>query len=529
MLAVVIIDEDPGKILIKKTTTNEVTIQSTKNPAKFSLYSDSACKNLIVSNLSTSSGILEYKSDKIIKDTTYYLKETSAPSGYHVPKNNCIAVKAVSLSTPKANAKAVPNPSECEYNFDELTDKSMAGRIKFYLSSDKYKNYKNILNLSKTTGKDACTPITTKTNYESGCLGIKTNYDTSFKETNLSSYDSIQTYENNTYSFCKTIFSFNSNVGENGSIKNSYSYNSGKIDFGMFKSGKMVLSRNAENKKIAEGVLNIICYVYGPKSAQYVNGKSYEESDYNSKVKSVMLYKDSDKTKMNYLTSENFKTVFTNTNITSPQCIKHNVTLTYDYSLSPIYARYGSGEVVSKTSSLKKREIGNGIISSFKEIGKIKLKFDAKIGDETISNDYCTYSVKQELVKCIDGTCDDPDDPWGLNLQFRQISKSNPFPGKSGNGRKVGSNWCDGTNCEVKDNNIVKETITDKNDSYNSTGVGPKYIINLNSKNIKEIKEKYKGQAYDDFGKNCDKSSGTCANNFIDWMNNKGYLIKKDI
>ena len=518
---------EPGKILIKKTTTNGITIRSS---AKFSLYSDSACTTLIASNLSTSSGILEYKSDKIIKDTNYYLKETSAPSGYHTPKNNCIAVKAVSLNTVKSNAKEIQNPSECEYDFDELADKSMTGRIQFYLSHGKYKNYKNILNLNKTTGKDACTPIETKTNYESGCLGIKTNYDTSFKETNLSSYDSIQTYENNTYSFCKTIFSFNSNVGENGSIKNSYSYNNGKIDFGLFKSGKMVLSRNVENKKIAEGILNIVCYVYGPKSTQYVNDKSYKETDYNSKVKSVMLYKNSDKTKVNYLTNENFKSFVTNTNIASPQCIKHNVTLTYDYSLSPIYARYGLGEVVSKTSSLKKREIGYGIISSFKEIGKVKLKFDAKIGDETISNDYCTYSVKQELVKCIDGTCDDSDDSWELNLAFRQISKSNPFPGKDGTGRKTGSNWCDGSNCNVENNNIIKETITDKNDSYNSTGTGPKYIINLNSKTIEQIKDKYKDQAYDDFGENCDdRQKGTCANNFIDWMNDQGYLIKKAI
>ena len=136
--------------------------------------------------------------------------------------------------------------------------------------------------------------------------------------------------------------------------------------------------------------------------------------------------------------------------------------------------------------------------------------------------------MKKELVKCVDETCDVHDNPWELNLSFRQISKSNPFPGKSGSGRKVGANWCDGDNCN-NDNKTVKETITDKNDSYNSTGDGPKYIINLNSKTIQEIKEKYKGQAYDDFGENCDTPDGTCASDFIKWMSDEGMFQEKII
>ena len=88
---------------------------------------------------------------------------------------------------------------------------------------------------------------------------------------------------------------------------------------------------------------------------------------------------------MNYLTNENFKPIVKNTNISSPQCIKHDVTLTYDYSLIPIYARYGSGEVLSQTSNLMKRKIGYGIISTFKEMDQVRLNFDVKIDEERIS------------------------------------------------------------------------------------------------------------------------------------------------
>ena len=81
-------------------------------------------------------------------------------------------------------------------------------------------------------------------------------------------------------------------------------------------------------------------------------------------------------------------------------------------------------------------------------------------------------------------------------MEFRSISKSNPFVGKNGNGRKTGSNWCSGTDGS-SNNSVVKDIILNRNDSYNSTKEGPIYIIELNASDIKKIRQYNK--PYDQF------------------------------
>ena len=89
---------------------------------------------------------------------------------------------------------------------------------------------------------------------------------------------------------------------------------------------------------------------------------------------------------------------------------------------------------------------GSGIPISVKEKNSTNNKADIIIstfdGNESFS---CPYSVKNDILKCPSGECDDGDDDQlsnEFNFDFRIIDTSNPFPGIDGNGRYVGDNWC---------------------------------------------------------------------------------------
>lgn len=58
---------------------------------------------------------------------------------------------------------------------------------------------------------------------------------------------------------------------------------------------------------------------------------------------------------------------------------------------------------------------------------------------------YCPYTIKNQILKCKNGTCDDPStNPLSkeYNFEFRIIDTDNPFPGIDGSSRKTGDNWC---------------------------------------------------------------------------------------
>ncbi len=468
---------------------------------------------------------------------TYYIYETKAPTGYYIPDNpyyvGSVEVKPSTSNNP--TTYTITNKNECEYEFDKLTStekNSMTKRIELYknfLNKTPSKNYQNLLNLNKVSGKDACTSVTRSDNYKGGCLVTTKSVSSSISASNLSYYENMISSTNAT-AFCSSNYTFYSKVKNNGKISSNIvnDFYGNSINFGSFKSGRMVLKLDIANRKIAEGTLTITCYVAGTDKDNYAKNLSF---DYRKYVDKVCLTDDgsSCNTKTNYLVEDSLTSSVSNVK-DGTELIKHTTTLKYDYLLRPIYGKYGSGEIVQNSSN--SRLLGYGIISKFGDYGEKKLKFE--IPSLGISNKLCKYDVEPEIVECIGETCNsgntgnpgnpiNPGTPWELNLAFRQISKSNPFPGKSGNGRKVNSNWCDGNNCN-NNNKTVEETITNKNDSYNSTGDGPIYTINLNTKTIEQIKNKNKGQAYDDFGENCNTSSGTCAIDFINWMKSQGIL-----
>ena len=99
----------------------------------------------------------------------------------------------------------------------------------------------------------------------------------------------------------------------------------------------------------------------------------------------------------------------------------------------------------------------------------------------------------------------------GLNVMFRQISLNNPFPGKDGNGRETGLNWCYGELCG-NDNDVVKKVIinnrgVESDEVYKE--LDPLYKITLTPALIKKIREYNDKNAYDDFNLTCsDEDAG---------------------
>ena len=74
----------PGRFNIEITKINEDKLKLMD--AEFSIYNDVTCKNKIASGMSDKNGVIKFDDLKI--NTTYYIKETKAPKGYKIPRDN---------------------------------------------------------------------------------------------------------------------------------------------------------------------------------------------------------------------------------------------------------------------------------------------------------------------------------------------------------------------------------------------------------------------------------------------------------
>lgn len=108
----------------------------------------------------------------------------------------------------------------------------------------------------------------------------------------------------------------------------------------------------------------------------------------------------------------------------------------------------------------------------------------------------------------------------GLNVLFRPISLSNPFPGVDGTGRVSGTNWF-GSTTKISNNRGVKaEEIYSKRE--------PMYQITLDSKTIRAIRDDNQRNSYTDFKLTCKAGTGKeCVSDFITTLR-KTYGMKID-
>jgi len=117
-------------------------------------------------------------------------------------------------------------------------------------------------------------------------------------------------------------------------------------------------------------------------------------------------------------------------------------------------------------------------------------KFESKF--KSCDEYKCKFIINQDIIG-------EPD--LGLNVVYRPISLSNPFPDESGRGRQTGKNWCAEDDCSYN-NSVVQSVI------LNNRGVSgeriyfdldPLYTVTLTPADIKSIREYNKGRDYTDF------------------------------
>lgn len=134
----------------------------------------------------------------------------------------------------------------------------------------------------------------------------------------------------------------------------------------------------------------------------------------------------------------------------------------------------------------------------------------------------CSYNVINELF----GRENDPNDPktyknkaHGLDVIYRPISLSNPFPGLNDDGKKRGSNW---TDSDVADF-ITSNRGESSNEIY--TKKSPLYRIELNASKILKIREYNKKNKYGDFNYGCDENGLKCIATNKNILRNSDYEL----
>lgn len=141
----------------------------------------------------------------------------------------------------------------------------------------------------------------------------------------------------------------------------------------------------------------------------------------------------------------------------------------------------------------------------------------------------CTYTVENDIIPPDDtnttnGGNDDGTPLKDINVVYRPISLTNPFPSITGDGRAAGSNW-QGTTSSGKsfiDTYITNNRGVSGEDVYEET---PMYQFVLTPNNMRAIR-KYNnstGNDYNDYTLDCDDGS-YCRSTFLDSGVGKGYF-----
>lgn len=249
------------------------------------------------------------------------------------------------------------------------------------------------------------------------------------------------------------------------------------------------------------------------------------------------------------------------------------------FSFPKIYSHNGDGKL-SENFCSDCKFLGYGLISklnSNKQNGKISftysMAYNALKSENITKEGTCKYTTYPEIITKKEKENEE------LNLEFRIIDISNPFPGKNGTGRKVGNNWCnleadipeipdinndgkknstdlvilnrfihkypgkydasldinrDGiVNYQDSDlysiylakhtshddcannNEVVELIIKNANNSYNKNKKEPIYKIELDSSKIREIRKYNKNKKYDDYTLKCDDGEN-CKSTFLE-------------
>ncbi len=159
----------------------------------------------------------------------------------------------------------------------------------------------------------------------------------------------------------------------------------------------------------------------------------------------------------------------------------------------------------------------NIFTSEFKNI--IRMYSDNKYNiDRDLNIISCPYKIVERNIKnhckptASNNYCGDPDNSFPMpkiKMVYRPINLNYPFPGQDGKGRTPGLNW----NIEAINQYITNNRGVTTEEVYKKE---PLYVIKLDAKKIREIREYNKENKYDDFTLSCTLGKGTeCISEFL--------------
>jgi hypothetical protein len=428
-----------------------------------------------------------------LEEGTYTLTESFASTGTYTLKScsgctvNSNGTMSVSISGNKSIT--VVNERGCGQRLSELT---LNGRVPtktelvslYTAELSKGNNYTNLLNFSSPS----CSVANCSYNALSSCLNAS-YIDNTFNENNWSCYNKKVEVDTNT-GFCQTSFN----------LFPSTSYKANNI-----KSGQMYFK--VTDGVVAEGTLNQTCFFAQTPSISSI--KTGYIGDYlkNVSLGENLTLKENKELELNKSGSSFTGTV--NFSYLFPEICVNNIT-----------GRPVTCGVNGSTS------LGYGLLSKFTDNDVKKLNFNMKFDvdnntlfknnnpvNEITYNSVCSYTSTEEIVK-----------NNKLQLEFRIIDTDNPFPGKTGTSRKVGSNWNGNETENSKTCTYTDYYIKNEQNSYgviSSTKTAldkPKYKIVLTSSDMSEIRKYNDTTTYDDYNFTC--NDDTCTSNFLNGLKN---------
>ena len=208
------------------------------------------------------------------------------------------------------------------------------------------------------------------------------------------------------------------------------------------------------------------------------------------------------------------------------------------YSLGNSYLRLGSGsneykqiintiKGIAKNSGqlLTQNELNNFKFPYFPNTDNFVIPIATKNGTQgavaAVQGGYVLYECPVNVTNLYIGkctsNCNGNDSNGSLNVIYRPISLTNPFPNTISNGkyRAMGANWNETYTEEVIKNN---RGVSD----YEVYGLIPIYTIELTPAKIKEIREYNKTVSYNNFDMKC-TDGYLCVSNFLWGTTANGY------
>lgn len=442
----------------------------------------------------------KYKvNDSIIEYSDYYGQGSGGPN-----ETTATTASFRIHGLPFDRILTVINGVSCQSEFAALSNKSdPIERIRLY------KKYLRLGLLDFENTKNPCIASVDDSQLDISCLSAELN--NSFNENNLSTFQETRDIAGNTV-FCSTTFSFSNNIGLGNT---SYDLSRGVIN----KSGQIIVLDGI----LPQATLEKKCY-----STAYFSSSHLDDFDYSDYVGDVK-FNNRILNITNISEDTGWKAISTSNGLTGYKS-KYDV----EYSFSPIYSYKGTGEIKDKDgnyydeSCKNCRFLGYGIVSKLynETNGKtVNVPFSIEYNYKGETYNYktdddrsCFYDVENVIVTCQEESCETAieNNNYNLELEFRVIDTNNAFPGKTGRGRTVGSNWCSVTISEIdctNTNDLVETIMETTNNSYNKNNENPLYTITLTPDTIRAIRRYNDENSYDDYKLTCDDD--VCTSDFL--------------